>query len=329
MRRIRLLLAPLTLLLGACAEYAPYDSLDPAGPVARRIYELNIPVFWIATAIFVLVEGALVVFMIVFRDKKGRGLPRQTHGNTALEITWTIIPALILAYIGFATVKTIFQLRAVPPGAMPITVEANQWWWEFRYPEQGIVTANEMHIPVDRPVHLTLESVDVIHSFWVPRLAGKQDVVPGRTHQLSFTAVEPDIYFGECAEFCGISHALMRLRVIAQTEQDFQAWVEGQQQQAREPTEALARQGQEIFLAGQCVQCHTIQGTPADGEVGPDLTHFASRNTLAAAILENTPENLAAWLRNPPEIKPGAKMPNLGLSPEDINALVAYLESLR
>lgn len=316
----------LLLLLASCATDAPLDTLDPAGPAARQITGLFWPVFWIAVAIFVLVEGAIVVFMLFFRDKEGRRLPRQVHGNTRLEVVWTAIPALILVGVGYGTVATIFNMRSQPADALQVTVTANQWWWEFEYPQLGLITANELHIPVERPVYLTLQSVDVIHSFWVPRLAGKQDVVPGRIHNLTIEASEPGVYWGQCAEFCGLSHALMRLRVFADTEEDFAAWTEAQLEPPVEPSEDLTEQGVELFT-GACVSCHTIQGI-SDTRVGPNLTHFASRTTFAGAILDNTPQNLARWLRDPPAVKPGSKMPNLGLGPEDIQALVAYLESL-
>jgi cytochrome c oxidase subunit 2 len=328
--RWRALFPALLLVLASCAQDAPYDTLDPAGPVAERIDALFMPVFWIAAAIFVVVEGAILLFAVAFREKEGRPLPRQTHGNTILEVIWTVIPALILTVVGFLTVKAIFELRAEASDALQVRVVASQWWWQFEYPELGVVTANELHIPVGRAVTVSLESRDVIHSFWVPRLAGKQDIVPGRTHFLTFQAVEPDTYLGQCVEFCGLSHALMRLTVVAQTEEDFQAWADGQAEPAAQPAEDLAAQGQQVFSEGECVTCHVLEGvSDPENPVGPDLTHFASRSVFAGAILENTPENVATWLRNPPAVKPGSKMPNLGLTPDEIQALVAYLESLK
>jgi cytochrome c oxidase subunit 2 len=215
---------------------------------------------------------------------------------------------------------------------MEITVTGHQWWWEVEYQNEneGVVTANEIHIPVDEPVFLTLTSEDVIHSFWVPRLAGKQDLVPGKTEALTIQADEPGTYLGHCAEYCGLSHANMRFTVVAQTEEDFQAWVSGQRQAAVEPTaDSEAAEGLELFTTEGCIACHAVQGVEgAEQEVGPDLTHFGSRRVLAGGILPNTPEELARWLANPPGVKPGSKMPDYNLTDEQIEALVAYLHSL-
>lgn len=314
----------LVLLLTACEE-APQSSLQPAGEQAEKIDTLFDVSFWIAAAFFVFVQVMLVVALFRFRHRPGQEEPRQVHGNTRLEVAWTIVPALILAALAVPTVGTIFDLAEEPANAMEIRVVGHQWWWEVHYPEEGVVTANEIHIPTGRPVRLTLESADIIHSFWVPRLAGKQDLVPGRVNHLTIQADEPGTYLGQCAEYCGLSHANMRFRVEAQSESDFNRWVSQQTQPARQPTGGLAARGAQIFQTGQCIACHTVSGTQAQGKVGPDLTHFASRETFAGAIFETNEENLAAWLRNPPGVKPGALMPNLNLTDEQIEALVAYL----
>lgn len=314
----------LVLLLSACSE-TPQSSLEPAGEQARKIDSLFGIAFWIAAGFFVFVQVMLVIALFRFRHRPGREEPRQVHGNTRLEVAWTVVPALILAGLAIPTVGTIFDLASEPADAMEVRVVGHQWWWEVHYPEQGVVTANEVHIPTGRPVRLTLESADVIHSFWVPRLSGKQDLVPGSTHKLTIQADEPGVYPGQCAEYCGLSHANMRFRVVAQSESDFNRWVSQQQQTARQPTSGLAAQGAQIFQTGQCIACHTVNGTQAQGKIGPDLTHFASRETFAGGTFEVNEENLTAWLQDPPGVKPGALMPNLNLTDEQIRALVAYL----
>ena len=317
----------LGLLLAACTGNLPQDSLDPAGPVAERQLELFTLVFWIAVAVFVIVEGLLVFAMIRFRHREGRE-PRQIHGNTRLEVAWTIVPAVILAGIAVPTVATIFDLSRGPAeNALEITVTGHQWWWEVDYAEEKIVTANEIHVPTDRQVYLTLTSEDVIHSFWVPRLAGKQDLVPGHTENLSFSAPEPGIYRGTCTEYCGLSHANMRFRVIAQEPSEFEAWVRDQTQEAAAapPTEI------EQIVTGTCMSCHQIRGVEGLTEPtkpAPDLTHVGSRQTLAAGLLRNDPDDLARWLRNPPGVKPGSLMPDYRLTEDQIDALVEFLGSL-
>jgi cytochrome c oxidase subunit 2 len=222
----------------------------------------------------------------------------------------------------------VFRTQASPPhGSLSVEVIGHQWWWEIRYPELGITTANELHLPVGRPVSLSLKSADVIHSFWVPRLGGKRDLVGGKVNHLVFTVDEPGEYPGQCAEFCGASHANMRLTVIAQSPADFEAWTKRLTATPIPPSGEAAK-GHQAFLATGCVACHAIQGVAA-GVVGPNLTHVGSRKTLAGGILKNNPEDLARWLRNPPGVKPGALMPKLPLSDDQVAALVAYLGSLR
>jgi cytochrome c oxidase subunit 2 len=313
------------VLFPGCAENAPQDSLDPAGPFAREIDALFRPVFWIAAGVFVLVEGLLVVALIRFRHRPGRGVPMQVHGNKRLEIAWTIAPALLLAVIAVPTVGTIFSLDRRPADALEIRVTAHQWWWEVEYPSLRLLTANEIHIPVGQPAFVTMESVDVIHSFWVPRLAGKQDVVPGRTTHLSIQADSPGRYEGQCAEYCGASHANMQFLVFADDRAQFDAWVQGQQREPPPPSPDV----QQILSAAGCGGCHVMGGVQgASGRIGPSLSHFGSRTTLAAGMFPNTRDELTAWLDDPPDRKPEADMPDLGLSQEQIDALVAYLEGL-
>ncbi|MBI4259943.1 MAG: cytochrome c oxidase subunit II, partial [Actinobacteria bacterium] len=335
------LLGGAAVLLAACGDN-PQSALHPEGPNARTADGLFRPVFWIAVGVFFLVEGLLVVAVIRFRQRRGRERRvKQVHGNTRLEVVWTLIPALLLAGISVPTVATIFELSRRPSGnVLEITVTGKQWWWDVQYPGLELRTANEVHIPVGRPVYLTLKSDDVIHSFWVPKLAGKQDLVPGHEEFLNIGADRPGVYLGQCAEFCGLSHANMRFRVVAQTEGDFQQWVAEQQQAADVPQEGLASRGFEIFMRpGLCASCHAVGGTDAQAIVGPDLTHLFSRETLGAGMFELSPETLAQWLRDTPSVKPGSKMPDYGcegpstpvdgcLSDEEIAALIAFLETL-
>jgi cytochrome c oxidase subunit II len=332
----------LVLLLSACGrQVLPQDTFNAAGPEAHKINALFWPVFWIAAGVFVLVEGLLVVALIRFRHRPGRGIPTQVHGNKRLEITWTIIPALILAGVAVPTVGTIFALAAKPAHALQINVTGHQWWWEVKYPSLGVTTANEIHIPVNTPIYVSLTSGDsgsigkgVIHSFWIPRLAGKQDLEPGHTNHLTLEASTPGVYIGQCAEYCGISHANMRMRVFAQSPSDFDAWVRQQLQKAPPPDpQAMTALG-----AGNCAGCHTISGVDGfAGIVGPNLTHFGGRTTFAGSIFRNTPDMVGQWLTNPQALKPGNDMtigPNSTpgrsvLTEDEIRALVRYLESLK
>ncbi len=280
-----------------------------------------------------LVEALLVIAVVRFRHRPGRGMPKQVHGHPALELTWTVIPAVILAAIAFPTVGTIFELaNRAPAGSLNVRVVGHQWWWEVEYPGLKVETANEIHIPVNRPIYFAITSNDVIHSFWIPRLAGKQDLEPGRTNHLTLEADTPGQYLGQCAEYCGLSHANMRLRVMAQTQADFDAWVAQQGRPAPAPPPATLQ----ILQSHGCAGCHALNGVEgfapsAIGQtmIGPDLTHFGARTTFAGSTFANTEVNLSNWLKNPPGVKPGADMPNLGLTQDEISALVAYLRSLR
>ena len=321
-----LLLIALTLLVG-CESSDPQNTLAPKGDVGQDIKDLFVPIAWIAIVIFVLVFGAIIYMVIRFRRKDGP-LPKQTHGNTRLEIAWTIAPTLLMAAIAVPTLATLFDLSDTPDGALEVKVTASQWWWAFEYPSEGVLTANEMHIPVGRPVKVILQSNDVIHSFWVPKLAGKTDVVPNSTNTMWFNATEPGEYLGQCVEFCGLSHAIMRFRVIAEPEDQFRAWVASQKQPASPPAGALAQSGATKF-ANTCAVCHTVTGADAKGKVGPNLTHFASRDCFAGCTLRRTGPNIERWLRDPAAVKPGSFMPNYHLKPDEIEALVAYLESLK
>ena len=307
------------------------DSLDPAGPIARRIDSLFWLTFWIAAAIFVVVEGAIVFATVFFRDRPGREEPKQTHGNPKLEVAWTIIPAVILAVIAVPTVGAIFDLTDDSGAEMRVEVVGHQWWFEYVYPDVNVTTANVLVIPEKTEVALSMTSADVIHNLWIPQLAGKRYLAPGVETTLLIEADEPGEYWGQCGEFCGLSHSLMRTRVQVLTESEFAAWIASQQEPAAATAEGTpAAQGQQVFLQAGCTQCHIITGVNDQvGQPAPDLTHFASRNVMAGAIMDSTPDNIRRWLANPPAIKPGSFMPNLNLTNDQIEALVAYLETLR
>jgi cytochrome c oxidase subunit 2 len=327
-RRFVVVVALAALLLTGCAEDAPLDALEPDGPFARKADRLWDLTFALAVFVFVVVEGLIIYAVIRFRRRGDDDAPRQVHGNTPVEITLTVLPAVLLAFVAVPTVATVFELSEEPRGELEVTVIGHQWWWEYDYGDLGVITANELHIPAGRPIQLSLESADVIHSFWIPKLAGKKDVMPGRTNELLMQADKPGVYVGNCAEFCGLSHANMRPSVVAHTAGEFEQWVAQQRAAAVDPNEGTAAGvGLDLFHAKGCAGCHTVDGV-SQGEVGPNLTHLRSRRQFAAGIFEMTDQNLAAWLRDPPGEKPGSKMPNLGLSESEIANLVAYLRTL-
>ncbi len=313
-------------LLPRAAFAAARSPFSPSSPQAREIASL----FWIliivAGVIFVGVEGVLLYTAFAHRERPGRA-PSQFTGNTRVEIAWTVGPAILLAVIFYLTVRTMGQVSAVAGDPLEIRVIAHQWWWEVRYPAEGVVTANEIHVPVGEPVLIHLESADVIHSFWVPQLAGKTDANPGHVNDLTFTASEPGVYLGQCAEFCGVEHTWMLIRVVAEPPAQFQDWVASQRRPAGTPS-GLAAEGARVFQTQTCGSCHTIAGTAANGVAGPDLTHVASRATIGGGVLPNTPEAMRRWLADPQAVKPGALMPNFKLTPDEVQALAAYMESL-
>jgi len=329
--RRALLAALFALLLAACGQVTPMDSFAPAGPEAHRILNLSTPVFIIAGVIFLLVEAAIVFAVWKFRDRGDDLEPTQIHGNTRLELLWTIIPALILAGVAIPTVKAVIDLTTRPGDGMEVKVTGHQWWFEFQYPNHDITTANVLVIPVGTPVDLEMTSADVVHSFWVPRLAGKRDVIPGQTTYLKLQADEIGEYWGQCAEFCGLGHANMRIRVQVVSQEDFDAWVADQRQPAVEPANGTpAAAGKDLFLNKGCTSCHVIDGVSDTAQAAaPNLTHIASRDVIAGASLNFTEDDLKAWLANPPAMKPGSYMPNLHLSSDDIDSLIAYLEALK
>jgi cytochrome c oxidase subunit II len=379
--------------LAGCAKNAPQDTWQPKGPNAQKIDDLQKPVFAIAGIVGIIVFAAIGYAVFRFKDR-GQPIPEQTHGKPVLEIGMTILPALILAGIGVFTFQTIFDLAKTDDTEMVINVTGQQWWWEYDYPVQEqygitdpIITSGQLVIPTGTKVLLRETSRDVIHSYWIPALNGKRDAVPGRVHYLRLEADEPGIYAGQCTEFCGLSHAVMRMEAVALDKADFAAWVKGQLTLAESPAEGtLAKEGESVFL-NQCVRCHQVNGLKkADGSpaiaapdenvwsgAAPNLTHLMSRNTFAGAswdlltkecrkdvwgasseefgkkYLAGVSEeclnqtDLRRWLRNAPAMKPMYAdptklgptdgkyrgMPNLGLSEDDIDKLVAYLATLK
>ncbi|HUP19974.1 MAG TPA: cytochrome c oxidase subunit II [Gemmatimonadota bacterium] len=322
---VRALLPAFALLAAGCAETG-WSTFEPASDVARMILVPYSDLLWWTIGIFVVVEATLLFALWRYRRREGDpDVPEQVHGHTFVEIGWTIAPAVVLFFIAIPTIRTIFATQGDPPQRDPleIVVTGHQWWWEFEYPEMGITTANELHLPRGRTARLTLTSVDVIHSFWVPRMGGKRDLNPGSENTLWFTPDSVGEYHGHCAELCGTSHANMRFRVFVHEPADFAAWADGLAAKAA-PDSA----GFHAFLISGCAACHAIAGTPAQGRLGPELTGFGDRTTIAAGIYPNEPDLLAGWLRSPDSMKPGALMPDLNLTEERIRELVAFLEGL-
>ncbi|MFN2384566.1 MAG: cytochrome c oxidase subunit II [Gemmatimonadota bacterium] len=322
-----LLPALLLLALVGC-DASQYVTLSPASDFAEKILSLYANLWWWTLGIFLVVEALLIFALLRFRRKADdTGVPDQVHGHSALEISWTLLPAAILFFIAIPTVRTIFDTQAAPAAeanALEVTVIGHQWWWEFEYPALGFSVANELHLPRGRTVNLTLRSADVIHSFWIPRLGGKRDLNPGHENQMAFTPNSVGIFDGQCAEFCGMSHANMRMRVVVDEPAVFAAWSAARQTPA--PADSA---GLQTFLVSGCAACHAIAGTPAQGKVGPNLSGLGGRSTLAAGMLPNTPAHLAGWLRDPDSMKPGALMPDLNLNEARIDSLVTFLESLK
>jgi cytochrome c oxidase subunit 2 len=306
---------------------SPLDVLNPMGPAAQQISPLLWGLLWVSVVVAALIAGAVVGGVIARRshgrDPAEAGVIGSPGGVKWVYIATGVSTAILIGFTGW-TLVTMAQSAPRTPPTLTIDVSARQWWWSFGYEPAGsaagFVTANEIHIPVGRPVRFLLTSPDVIHSFWVPALGGKTDVIPGRTNETWLEADKPGIYRGQCAEYCGEEHAEMALPVVAEPEVDFEAW---RAQQAA-PASAI---GAEVFVA-RCGECHTVRGTPAAGTKGPDLTHLMSRSTIAAGMLANTIGNLGGWVANPQGLKPGAKMPNVNLSGPDLQAVLTYLETL-
>jgi cytochrome c oxidase subunit 2 len=349
-----------SLLANTLASAQNLSIFDTASPSAESIRRLSVLVLAITAFIFVVVEGILFYSIIRFRvvarsgDRATAGdhrattgitttEPPQVYGSKPIEIAWTAAPALIVFVLVLVTARTIWEVNVPPPqpregdNTLFVTVVGRQWWWEYTYDhyngrELGFTTANELHVPaggdgISRPVYLTLKSADVCHSFWVPRLAGKTDLIPGRVNAMWFQTDQPGLYLGQCAEYCGTQHAHMLLRVVVDPPRDFERWLENERKPAIADTQVSA--GRSAFLAQSCVNCHRVRGTAAQGDYAPDLTHLISRQTLASGMVPNTPENLRRWVADPQLVKPGCLMPAFGLGDREREDIVRYLLTLR
>jgi len=318
----------------------PGNIFAPAATPAKWIFDLSMLVLAVTLAIFIIVGGLLVYALIRYRSRPqdSHREPAQIYGSNQIELSWTVIPILIVVMLFLSTTRVVLGTQAIPKpsNALDVTVIGHQFWWEYRYPKLGVVTANELHIPVTDSAHpvqtwLTMSSADVAHSFWVPRLAGKMDVIPNKINVMWLDPPQAGLYLGQCAQYCGTQHAKMLLRVYAQTQADFDAWVNQQRQPARGDFagNAAAVRGEKVFMQNACISCHTIAGTAATGRFGPDLTHLASRDTLGSGAIPNTPENLRKWIDDPNTLKPGCLMPSMHLNDQDLDDITAYLAQLR
>ena len=326
-----------SLCFGAPQNPSQIPSIfDPHSTPAESIYHLSHFVLSITGLIFAVVFTLLAYVVVKYRRRPGDTgrEPTQVYGSTQIELAWTVIPILIVVVLFLATARVIHSVQDAPkpPSALEVTAIGHQFWWEFRYPQFGVVTANELHIPVSdaarpRPTFLTLLSADTDHSFWVPQLAGKTDLIPNRVNHMWMDPYQTGIFLGQCAQYCGTQHAKMLLRVYVDTPDEFDVWVRAQLQPAVQDDVVSA--GRRVFESTACINCHAIRGTVADGRFGPDLTHLMSRQTIASGAAENTKANLRLWVQSPDAIKPGSLMPAMQLRNADLEALVDYLETLR
>lgn len=335
-------------LLRTAGEQATHNLsiFAPASPPAESIRTLSILVFAITAFIFLVVEGVLLYCLVRSRRRRGEEAsePPQVYGSKPIEIAWTAAPALIVFILMLVTARALWEIKIQAPRtpqpddhALFVTVIGRQWWWEYVYESYdgkklGFTTANELHFPASepglaRPVYLTLKSADVCHSFWVPRLAGKTDLIPGHTNTMWFQTEKTGLFVGQCAEFCGSQHANMLLRVVVDAPGEFERWLEHEASPAVD--EPAAADGKAAFLAQSCVNCHAVRGTPAKGSYAPDLTHLMGRQSLAAGMVPNSTEELGRWVDDPQAIKPGCLMPAFGLSKSDRDRIVGYLRTLR
>jgi cytochrome c oxidase subunit 2 len=327
---VPLVLAAVLLVLTACSGPFPQSVFAPKSDFSTAVDGLFWNIFWWAVVVFLIVETLLIVAIARYRARPGAATPKPVHGHTALEIGWTLAPALILVFIAVPTMRTIFATAGhAPDGALRVQVIGHQWWWEYRYPTLEIGTSNELHLPVGTAIQLEMTSADVIHSFWVPGLGGKRDLTQGRITRIAFRTDSAGEYWGQCAEFCGASHANMRLRVVVEPDSAFQRWVDRQRSGPVAPAQGSQEErGQQVFRRSACIGCHTITGV-AQGKAGPELTHVGGRATIAGALFPNNRESLHRWITNAPSLKPGALMPPQNFSASDLDALVAYLQSLK
>jgi cytochrome c oxidase subunit II len=326
---------PLATLAADPSSTGLTNIFAPESTPAKSIFNLSIFVLAITGIIFVVVFTLLVYSISKFRATSANTdrEPAQVYGSTQIELAWTIIPILIVVVLFLATARVIHAVQdaPMPTNAVEVTAIGHQFWWEYRYPKLGIVTANELHIPVSDPEHptptfLKLLSADTDHSFWIPQLAGKTDLIPNHPNSMWMDPHRTGIFLGQCAQYCGTQHAKMLLRVSVDSHEDFAAWVRAQRQPATHDEKVLA--GRRVFETTACINCHAVGSTIANGRFGPDLTHLMSRQTIASGAAENTRENLRLWIQNPDAIKPGSLMPAMKLNDEDLDALVDYMETL-
>jgi cytochrome c oxidase subunit 2 len=327
------------LATAATAADTPVQTPSIFAPVSTPAFvirELAFFVLGITAVIFFVVAGLGVYALIRFRRRPGDDgrEPPQVYGSRQIELAWTVAPLLIVVVLFLVTARYIYQIerRAQPADALEVTIVGHQWWWEIRYPKLGIITANEVHVPVSEaerptPTYITLQSADVIHSFWIPQLAGKMDVIPNKTNHVWIDPQRTGTYVGQCAEYCGTQHAGMLLIATIHAKDDFARWVAEQQAPARDDARVVA--GRELFSSLACINCHTVRGTTANGVFGPDLTHLMSRSTIGAGMIQNTPQTLRAWVEDPASLKPGALMPAMQLSRGEVDKVTAYLLTLR
>ncbi len=311
---------------------------DPASSGAALIRDLSGLVLWICLGIFVVTQVGLIWVIVRFRARPGDEghEPPQVYGSTQVELAWTIVPLIIVLVLFLTTARTIGEIedREPGPGSLEVLVVGHQWWWEIRYPGRGVVTANELHVPrssaaAPHTTFIDLRSADVIHSFWIPQLAGKTDLIPGHDNRMWLEPDRTGVFLGQCAEFCGTQHARMGLRVVVEEPAEFERWLTAQRATPAVPaTASAAARGRDIFSTTSCVNCHTLEGAGGDGRFGPDLSHLMSRATLGAGAAANTPVNLRAWVRDPQTLKPGCNMPDMKLSEPEVDAVVAYLLTL-
>ena len=318
--------------------HGPTSIFSPDGTPAHSVFGLSLLVLSVTLSIFLLVGGLLLYALIRFRhrptDKHAAQEPAQIYGSNQIELSWTVVPILIVLMLFLATARVIYTTEHAqkPDDALDVTVIGHQFWWEYQYPKYGVVTANELHIPVSdkqhpTPTYLTMSSADTNHSFWIPRLAGKMDVIPNRINTMWIDPSTPGLYLGQCAQFCGAQHAKMLLRVYADTPDQFEAWIAGQKKTSEQ--DASVGGGQTVFLHNACINCHTVAGTIADGRFGPNLTHIGSRQTFLSGSMPNTPANLRAFIADPTIFKPGVLMPPMHLNDQDLDAVTAYLTTLK
>jgi len=336
------LVSPVTAASAVPLSNSPGSTsiFSPVSTPADSIFGLSLFVLAVTGVIFAIVFTLLVYSAVKFRkraDDDGRE-PPQIYGSNQLELAWTVIPVLVVVVLFLATARVIHGVQDArrPPGTIEVKVVGHQFWWEYRYPQFGFVTANELHVPVSdpkqpTPTFLTLLSADTDHSFWVPRLAGKTDLIPNHPNTMWIDPRQTGLYLGQCAQYCGTQHAKMLLRVYVESRPDFDHWVETQRQSvaANAPQDASAAEGRRVFETTACINCHAVKGTVANGRFGPDLTHLMSRDTLASGAAPNTPENLRLWIQNPDAIKPGSLMPAMNLTDQEFDQLTAYLLTLR